>query len=287
MASSTTRLTPETLKSFRTIIENPSFVKGPIITSGVEQAKPTFNQHSFLVVGTLVVGIVSTIFYYKLNIKSAASFAAMGLTAICMVSRHLSKAKEEKRTVEENRRTLEKKRGVAEEELRVQSIFNDCFKALQTETYFKQRSFMEVFKNISNDTDENQLSEALKLYATFYDSGCQLDDLNRKMFDLNLLTIRKKEAINISLTPTISMENSRQLFPLVEDFLSLNLDTALTSDASRVVRTNLVELRDRCTLFLHGQNYNSDGKYEATFVKLDKSTGTLKIQPWVPVSLPS
>ncbi len=218
---------------------------GPKSADAADLPKKTRN---YLALAVVIIGVFSVFLYKKFNLTIAASFAILS-GAILFLGRWYFADRTDARDLNQ--------------------FFSIFFAALHTETYYKQQSFLHVFKQMPATLEESQ--KVLQCYERYYDTGEGLDAL-----------CFLEDSI-----PTISMQNYRQLKAIAQCFLKINVEHIFIKDVPSEFKANIKELRNRCARLVHGQDFQQNGTYNPHYVQLVQNKTVFVVQPWVVLDVPS
>jgi hypothetical protein len=200
-----------------------------------------------LYVALVVIGIFSLFVYKKVNLAvAAASFVVLSGSIIYI--------------------TASKPRSLNDD--RIPELFNEIIRILRKEGLNKREAFLHVFKEIPRNATEHAISDAVHNYGLFYDTGEYLDEFKKSTEGWKLPEISEE--------PTPSMQNYRELSELANQFLDKNIYGRLNKILPKQNSDLLIKLRDGCCLLLKGQYYRDDQKYDRCYMRLDKTSWTLR-----------
>jgi hypothetical protein len=119
---------------------------------------------------------------------------------------------------------------ISQSEIPSEDPFPSIYQALESETDYKQQAILKKF-GLTLINQNKELRESLKEYSKEYDQ--------------------------------IS-ENYSKILPLAEKFL--NNFAQISESAPAPLKDKLIDLRNRCALFIYGQNYLEDKNYQPTYI---------------------
>jgi hypothetical protein len=227
-----------------------------IINNPTFETKPSSLFPAYLLFASIVGSVAGTICYVHYTLKKVTLGAVALILIPTIVLGYLYVYKKAQRLAE-----LKKPLS-----MRIERAFKPVFHALQTETYYKQQKFLYVYNRPLIGgicPKQKEFSKKLKDYNEFY---------NQHPIDSAIFT---------------SMANYRKLLPLAEKFLINFAQNSMSDIKEETLKRNLIELREKCALFIYGQSYQDDGRYPLTYVAIINTRNVLPIIGcWAPVELP-